>query len=98
MAYMEIKNVSFTYENGFEAISGLNISIDKGEKVAIIGENGAGKSTTAKMINGLLRPTAGDVVIDGMNTKDYTTAQIAKKAGGEVVKNISRAIHQVRNL
>lgn len=81
MAYMEIKNVSFTYDNGFEAISGLNFSIDKGEKVAIIGENGAGKSTTAKLINGLLRPTSGDVVVDGMNTKDYTTAKIAKKVG-----------------
>lgn len=81
MSYMEIKNVTFTYENGFEAIKGLDISIDRGEKVAIIGENGAGKSTTAKMINGLLRPTTGDVIIDGMNTKDYTTAQIAKKVG-----------------
>ena len=81
MAYMEIRNATFTYANGFKAIRGLDISIDKGEKVAIIGENGAGKSTTAKLINGLLRPTTGDVVIDGMNTKDYTTAQIAKKVG-----------------
>lgn len=81
MAYMEIKNVTFTYANGFEAIRGLDISIDKGEKVAIIGENGAGKSTTAKLINGLLRPTTGDVIIDGANTKDCTTAQVAKKVG-----------------
>lgn len=81
MAYMEIKDATYTYDNGFQAIRGLNISVDRGEKVAIIGENGAGKSTMAKLMNGLLRPTTGDVVIDGMNTRDYTTAQIAKKVG-----------------
>ena len=81
MAYMEIKEVSFSYPNGFQAISGLNISIERGEKVAIIGENGAGKTTTAKLLNGLLRPTSGDIIVDGMNTKDYTTAQISKKVG-----------------
>lgn len=81
MAYMEIKDVSFSYPNGFEALSDLNISIDRGEKVAIIGENGAGKTTTAKLFNGLLRPTKGDIIIDGMNTKEYTTAQVSKKVG-----------------
>lgn len=81
MAYMEIREAAFAYDNGFQAIRGLNIAIDRGEKVAVIGENGAGKSTMAKLMNGLLRPTAGDVVIGGMNTRDYTTAQIAKKVG-----------------
>src|SRR5690625_6592150 len=53
----------------------------KGESVAIVGQNGAGKTTIAKMMNGLLKPTKGDVIIDEWNTKDYTTAQLAKKVG-----------------
>ena len=81
MSYIELENVDFVYPNGFQALEQVHIQIEKGENIAIIGQNGAGKTTTVKLMNGLLKPTGGDVKIDGLNTKDYTTAQIARKVG-----------------
>ncbi|GAA2975151.1 energy-coupling factor ABC transporter ATP-binding protein [Finegoldia magna] len=81
MSKLEFKNVSFTYPNGFKAINDLNLVVNSSEKVAIVGQNGAGKSTCAKLMNGLLRPNSGEILLDGKNTKDMTTAQISRKVG-----------------
>lgn len=81
MSFLTLKDVSFQYPNGFKAVNQVNMSFERGEAVAIIGQNGAGKTTTVKMMNGLQKPTEGDVLVDGWNTKDYTTAQISRKAG-----------------
>ncbi len=81
MGIIEFKDVSFQYPNGFSAVENISFEINEGESVAIIGQNGAGKTTTVKMINGLLKPTQGTVLVDKMDTKDYTTAQLSKVAG-----------------
>ena len=81
MSELEFKNVSFTYPNGFKAINDLNFVVYPSEKVAIVGQNGAGKSTCAKLMNGLLRPSSGEILLEGKNTKDMTTAQISRKVG-----------------
>ena len=81
MSKLEFKNVSFTYPNGFKAINDLNLVVNSLEKVAIVGQNGAGKSTCAKLMNGLLRSSSGEILLDGSNTKDMTTAQISRKVG-----------------
>lgn len=81
MSFIELKEVSFTYPNGFTAIEDINLSVSKGEFIAIVGQNGAGKTTTVKLMNGLLKPTAGDVIIDGWNTKEHTAAQLSSKVG-----------------
>lgn len=81
MAYLELKNVSFQYPNGYTAVKNVNMKFEKGEKVAIIGQNGAGKTTTVKLMNGLLRPTKGEVLVGGASTEKYTTAQISKNVG-----------------
>lgn len=78
---IELKQASFRYPNGFLANEDLNLIVKKGERVAIVGQNGAGKTTAVKMMNGLHKPCQGDVFVDGKNTKDYTTAQIAKDVG-----------------
>ena len=78
---IEIKNASFAYPNGFKAVENISITINEGERVAIVGQNGAGKTTAVKMMNGLNKPCEGDVIIDGINTKDKTTAFIAKTVG-----------------
>lgn len=81
MKDLVIKNVSFSYPGDFLAVDDISMEIKAGENVAIVGQNGAGKSTTVKMMNGLLKPTKGDVFVGDMNTKDYTTAQISKYVG-----------------
>jgi len=80
---IEFNNVSFKYDskNPVSIINNVSFKIDKGEFVAIIGSNGAGKSTISKMINGLLKPSQGDVLVDGMNTKNVSASRIAKKVG-----------------
>lgn len=79
---IELKNVSFRYEsNGFVAVENVSMTIEPGEKVAIVGQNGAGKTTTVKMMNGIHRPFEGDVIVDGVNTKNVTTASMAKYVG-----------------
>lgn len=81
MGNIILENASFTYPNGFLANEQLNIKVEKGERIAIVGQNGAGKTTAVKMMNGLHKPSSGDVIVDGKNTKDYTTAQIARNVG-----------------
>lgn len=78
---IELNDVSFSYPNGFLAVDNINLTINSGEKVAIVGQNGAGKSTTARMLNGLQRPSEGTIMIGDMNTKDYTTAQLSRMVG-----------------
>ena len=64
------------------ALDGINLSIEEGEFVCILGRNGSGKSTFAKCLNALILPTEGDVLINGMNTKDETkTIEIRKNIG-----------------
>ncbi len=81
MSFIELKNVSFDYPNGNRAIEDVSLSVNKGETVAVIGQNGAGKTTAVKLINGLIKPTVGEVIVDGWNTKEHTTAQISRKVG-----------------
>lgn len=81
MAYISLKDTSFTYPNGFTAVDNVSLEIERGENVAIIGQNGAGKTTTVKLMNGLGKPTQGTVMIGDMNTRDHTTAQISRVVG-----------------
>lgn len=76
-----LDHVSFTYKNGYEAVSDVSLSVRQGERVAILGQNGAGKTTTVRMMNNMRRPTKGTVMVGGKNTKDYTTAQISREVG-----------------
>ena len=74
MEIIRLDNVSYRYRQGggemIEALKGVSISINKGEFIVLCGQNGSGKSTFAKMINGLYLPTEGDVFSFGINTKD----------------------------
>ena len=74
MAIIELNNVHFTYNAGREdetpAVRGVSLTVSEGEFVAIVGHNGSGKSTIAKLMNGLLLPDEGSVTVDGMSTAD----------------------------
>lgn len=83
---IEIKNVEYTYMPGTPmektAISDISFNVDRGEFVCIIGHTGSGKSTLIQHINGLLMPTGGDVLVDGINTRDKKTVlDVRKKVG-----------------
>jgi energy-coupling factor transport system ATP-binding protein len=81
MPYLKLQNVSFSYPDGTKALENLTLDIPAGQRVAIIGQNGAGKTTAVKLMNGLLKPTEGTVHVGDWNTKDYTTAQVSRKVG-----------------
>ena len=84
-------NVTHTYHNGKEkdtvSLSNLNINIDNGDFVAVIGANGSGKSTFAKHLNGLLLPSKGDVYVDNYNTKEKEKVWEIRKKVGMVFQN-----------
>ena len=71
MSLLSVRNLSFVYSQGtpFEhrAVSGLDMDIDKGEFLGIIGHTGSGKSTLVQMFNGLLKPSEGSVTLDGVD-------------------------------
>lgn len=81
MMVIEVENVDFSYPSGVQALSGVSLSIGAGEGVAIMGENGAGKSTLAKQLNGLLKPNAGVVKINGETTADQAPSKLARQVG-----------------
>lgn len=78
---IEVKGVSFTYPNGVEALQRVSLTIRNGEFVAIMGQNGAGKTTLIKHFNGLLKPTMGEVLVDGVNTRKVSVATLARNVG-----------------
>ena len=90
---IEIKNVSYEYSNqdeenvSYTAVKNLSLNIERGSFTVILGHNGSGKSTLAKMLNGLNKPTVGDIVVDGINTKDEANEIEVKRRVGMVFQN-----------
>lgn len=78
---IDFNDVSFHYVIDGPTLNHLDFKIGKGEMVALIGENGAGKSTTSKLMNGLLKPVSGTVTIMGQDTKSVRTSILAKNIG-----------------
>lgn len=79
---IQLKNISFTYENAkTPALKDINLSVKKGQLVAIIGINGSGKSTLAQTLNGILPISKGKIVIDGQTLREKTVWDIRKKIG-----------------
>jgi energy-coupling factor transport system ATP-binding protein len=76
----ELRNVTFAYPDGTEALRDVSLSIGNGERIALLGHNGSGKSTLARHLNGLLRPSSGEVWLDGEPTADLPVAELAGKA------------------
>ena len=86
MQLIKIKNLTYKYENNEKfpyAIKDINLDIDKGDFIAIIGNTGSGKSTLIKHINALLKPTSGELLYDGINIydKNYNLKELRKKIG-----------------
>lgn len=78
---IEFKDVHASYDKDIKVLDGVSFQIPDGDFVAFVGTNGAGKSTTMRLMNGLLKPDAGQVLIDGTPTTGLRTSQIARRVG-----------------
>jgi energy-coupling factor transport system ATP-binding protein len=79
--YIQVRNLSFAYPDGTLALSEINLEICVGEFIALIGQNGSGKTTLSKCLNGLYKPTSGDVLVDGLNSKSSSIVQMVRRVG-----------------
>jgi len=78
---LNVENVYYSYSSGVQALKGVSLTVKNGEFVAIMGQNGAGKTTLVKQFNGLLKPTSGKVVVDGVETTKTSVAALARTVG-----------------
>ena len=78
---VDVRDLKFTYPDGFEALKGVSLSIAGGEKVALIGPNGAGKSTLMLHLNGINEPTSGSVTIAGLPVTRQNIGRIRAAVG-----------------
>lgn len=97
MNLIEFKNVDFSYftdddngnsdENEIKVLENFNLTVEKGSFVAILGHNGSGKSTIAKLTNGILFAKSGEVIVDGQTAKDDDSIFDIRKKVGMVFQN-----------
>lgn len=80
MKRLEINDLHFSYESSSEVLEGMTLTFNQ-DSTAIVGQNGAGKSTFVKLLKGLLTPVAGEIRFKGQDTKELTAAQIAQDIG-----------------
>lgn len=78
---IEFKNVSASYDGELAVLRDVSFTVNDGDFVAFVGTNGAGKSTTMRLANGLLKPTAGEVLVDGVPTTALKTSELAREIG-----------------
>ncbi len=78
---IEAVELHYRYPSGYEALRGINLAVSKGEFVAIMGENGSGKTTLIKHFNGVLKPTSGKVLVDGVDTRNVPVSKLSRRVG-----------------
>lgn len=89
---IDFQNVTFVYDNESEqpmppALEDVTFSVGKGEFVAVLGHNGSGKSTLAKLCNAIYAPTEGNVIVEGMNTRNEEMGDEIRRKVGMVFQN-----------
>ncbi|WFA10443.1 energy-coupling factor transporter ATPase [Tissierella sp. Yu-01] len=89
---IKLENVTYEYKSYIDdsiltAVNNINLEVKKGEFLVILGHNGSGKSTMAKMMNGLILPTKGEVYVMGMNTRDEEKIWDIRAKAGMVFQN-----------
>ena len=96
--FIKIENLSFAYtdddDNAVEVLKGLDLTVKRGELVAVLGHNGSGKSTLAKLINLILTPTEGRIVVDGL---DITSPDLTEDQMFENRRNVGMVFQNPDN-
>src|SRR5687767_14905829 len=78
---VQFRQVSYAYGGGRAVLDRLDLRIDPGEVVAIVGRSGAGKTTILKLVNRLLLPTAGAVLVEGRDTREWDGIRLRRRTG-----------------
>ncbi len=79
--FIRVSHLDFTYPDDTKALDDIHLSMHIGEFIALIGQNGSGKTTLSKCLNGLYKPTSGDVLVDGLNSKSTPVVQMVRRVG-----------------
>jgi len=78
---VEFREVSFTVNGGRPIIDGLSLCVEQGETLVLLGESGCGKTTTLRLVNRLLTPTAGEVLVEGKATTEWDVIRLRRRTG-----------------
>ena len=78
---VRFEDVGFQYARRPPVVDGLTLSVDSGEMIALVGRSGAGKTTVLKLVNRLLLPTSGTVVVEGRDTREWDGIQLRRRIG-----------------
>lgn len=90
---VELKNIWKSYDGKTNIIENLNLTIDDGELIVLVGESGCGKTTTMKMLNRLIEPTKGEILIDGQSIKSINKIELRRNIG-YVIQNVGLFPHR----
>lgn len=94
---MQVKNVNFHYKGAPEVLKDVSFTLEPGKFLAILGNNGVGKSTLLKCFNHILKPDSGEVLLDGENLLTMSTREVAKQVAfvSQSVPNTQMTVHDV---
>ena len=81
MTAVDVQGVSFTYDDGTEALAGIDFRVEEGEFVAVLGSNGSGKTTLIQLLVGLLKAKSGRIAIGGREIGSLTTEELYQRVG-----------------
>ena len=87
MALLEVMNLGIAF-GGLQAVSQLDMKIEKGHLYGLIGPNGAGKTTVFNMLTGVYKPTEGDIILDGTNITGKNSEKICRAGIARTFQNI----------
>ena len=88
MALLEVSNLGIAF-GGLQAVSQLDLSIEKGHLYGLIGPNGAGKTTVFNMLTGVYKPTEGNIVLDGKDITGQNPELISRAGVARTFQNLS---------